>query len=303
MLERPTTIHTRPSFDFLMVERIRDREADPALQQAYITAFTSVDRGTFVPPHLQKPNMYNPARAFQLGEIAEGLSLSAPFLLFEKFQLAGITPGMRIGDIGSGRGYSTALLSQLAEHVYGVEYDPWLAEKSEQILSELGFDNTTMFEGDGALGVPNVTDLDAVIINAACTEIPPPIIEQVKVGGKIVAPVGYDYNLQMLVVAKKLNANGDLDISFDPDRPVTYHTLDSTQRGGWTFELKQQIFQYKQDLLQQMADEFKVPVGGVVMEIARIRQINRALYDNDNQFLKAVIHEVEVPFDFVPPSL
>jgi protein-L-isoaspartate(D-aspartate) O-methyltransferase len=105
-------------------------------------------------------------------------------------------------EIGVGSGYQTALLSLLAESVFGVERLPILAERAKAALTDTGVRNVTVFVGDGTLGWRPYAPYDSILVAAASPEIPAPLIEQLAVGGKMVVPVG-DRTSQVLTLVER----------------------------------------------------------------------------------------------------
>jgi protein-L-isoaspartate(D-aspartate) O-methyltransferase len=108
-------------------------------------------------------------------------------------------------EIGSGSGYQTAILAKLAKEVYTIERIEYLTLKAQRILAELNITNVRFHTGDGTCGWPQDRQFDRIIITAAASDMPQPLIEQLKTGGLAVAPLGADY-VQELVVMEKTNS-------------------------------------------------------------------------------------------------
>jgi protein-L-isoaspartate(D-aspartate) O-methyltransferase len=125
--------------------------------------------------------------------------------------------------LGTGSGYQAAVAAHLVEEVYSVEILPELARRARDLLVEQGFDNVHVRAGDGWAGWPEVAPFDRIIVTAAAEEIPQPLLAQLRVGGKMILPLGPQEKLQRLsIVEKKLD--GEIEIrSLLPVRfvPVT----------------------------------------------------------------------------------
>jgi protein-L-isoaspartate(D-aspartate) O-methyltransferase len=102
----------------------------------------------------------------------------------------GLTGRERVLEVGTGYGYQTALLARLAEHVVSVELWPDLAERAARNLASEGIRNVTVVTGDGTEGAAGSAPFDAVIVSAAFPAVPPPLVEQLRMGGRLVQPLG-----------------------------------------------------------------------------------------------------------------
>ncbi len=135
--------------------------------------------------------------------IGEGQTISQPYivaLMTEALELKGTE---RVLEVGTGSGYQTAILAEIALWVYTIEKYPTLQERAKKILlQELNYRNITFKIGDGSLGWKEASPFDAIIVTAASPQIPPPLIEQLAEGGRIVIPVGDAFS-QMLVKGVK----------------------------------------------------------------------------------------------------
>jgi protein-L-isoaspartate(D-aspartate) O-methyltransferase len=105
-------------------------------------------------------------------------------------QSAGVSAGDKVLEIGTGSGYQAAVLAQLVDHVYTVEIIEPLAERAETTLAELGYDNVTVRRADGYYGWEEHAPFDAIVVTAAPDHVPQPLVEQLKIGGRMVIPVG-----------------------------------------------------------------------------------------------------------------
>ena len=136
--------------------------------------------------------------------IGLGQTISQPFIVALMTQLAEVAPDHVVLEIGTGSGYQAAILAHLARKVCTIEIIPQLAEAAAKTLKDLAYDNVSVRLGDGFNGWPECGPFDAVVVTAALGEVPPPLIEQLKVGGRLVMPVGSAYTSQQLTVVEKV---------------------------------------------------------------------------------------------------
>ena len=135
--------------------------------------------------------------------IGRGQTISQPFIVALMTELAEVAPDHVVLEIGTGSGYQAAILAHLARKVCTIEIVPALAEAAAKTLKDLGYDNVSVRLGDGYAGWPECGPFDAIVVTAALGEVPPPLIEQLKVGGRLVMPVG-GYGTQHLTVVEKI---------------------------------------------------------------------------------------------------
>jgi protein-L-isoaspartate(D-aspartate) O-methyltransferase len=135
--------------------------------------------------------------------IGLGQTISQPFIVALMTQLAEIAPDHVVLEVGTGSGYQAAILAQLARKVCTIEIIPQLAEAAAKALKDLAYDNVSVRLGDGYDGWPECGPFDAIIVTAALGQLPPPLIEQLKVGGRLIMPVGPAYTTQNLTVVEK----------------------------------------------------------------------------------------------------
>jgi protein-L-isoaspartate(D-aspartate) O-methyltransferase len=141
--------------------------------------------------------------------IGEGQTISQPYIVALMTELARPANVSRVLEIGTGSGYQAAVLAELVEHVYTIELEPTLGRTAEQALRAAGYDNVTVRIGDGYAGWPEHAPFDIIIVTAAPDRIPDALIEQLKAGGVMVAPVGPSGDVQQLRVVEK-DSNGAL---------------------------------------------------------------------------------------------
>jgi protein-L-isoaspartate(D-aspartate) O-methyltransferase len=170
-----------------------------------IAALRSVPREAFVPPALR-------AQAYRDTPlpIGNGQTISQPYIVAVMSHLAGVNAGDRVYELGTGSGYQAAVLGAMGVEVYSVEIVPELAQRAADTLARLGYDNVHVRAGDGYLGWPDAAPFDAIVVTAAHPEIPQPLIEQLKVNGRLVMPLGEIGGIQQLTVLTK-QADGTLD--------------------------------------------------------------------------------------------
>jgi len=141
--------------------------------------------------------------------IGQGQTISQPYIVAYMTEALHLKPDDRVLEIGTGSGYQAAVLAEIAGEVYTIEILPDLAMKARQVLEEvLGYTTIRFRIGDGYLGWPEQAPYDAIIATAAPEEIPPALVEQLAEGGRLIAPVGGQWEAQYLILGVK--ENGEL---------------------------------------------------------------------------------------------
>lgn len=176
----------------------RTIEARGVRDPAVLAAMRSVPRGRFVPDNLQR-SAHDDAPL----PIGHGQTISQPYIVAYMTELVAPGPGDKVLEIGSGSGYQAAVLAQMAGRVFTIEIVPELAARSARVLADLGYANVTVREGDGYFGWPEEAPFDAIVVTAASERIPPPLIEQLRDGGRMIIPVGPPMGTQYLVLVTK----------------------------------------------------------------------------------------------------
>jgi protein-L-isoaspartate(D-aspartate) O-methyltransferase len=105
-------------------------------------------------------------------------------------------------EVGTGSGYQAAVLSGLVDHLYSIEIVEELAASAAEVLAKLGYNNVTVRAGDGYAGWPEHAPFDGIIVTAAADKLPPPLLKQLKPGGKLVIPVGAKHGYQELLLVE-----------------------------------------------------------------------------------------------------
>jgi protein-L-isoaspartate(D-aspartate) O-methyltransferase len=135
--------------------------------------------------------------------IGHGQTISQPFIVALMTDLLRVGPDDVVLEVGTGSGYQAAVLAHLVRDVHTIEIVPELAADAEQRLDRLGYANVHAYTGDGYYGVPEPAPYDAIIVTAAAHQVPPPLIYQLKHGGRMVIPVGGGFALQHLMLVEK----------------------------------------------------------------------------------------------------
>jgi protein-L-isoaspartate(D-aspartate) O-methyltransferase len=122
--------------------------------------------------------------------IPDGQTISQPYIVAVMLESLQIAPTDTVLEVGTGSGYVTALLAELAARVYSIERHAALAQSARDLLARLGFMNVNVLTGDGTLGLPDVAPFDAILVSAATPDIPSALLAQLREGGRMIIPVG-----------------------------------------------------------------------------------------------------------------
>lgn len=157
-----------------------------------------------VPRHLFVPKSYR-SDAYQNRPlpIGHGQTISQPYIVALMTDLLELKQGDKVLEVGTGSGYQAAILAQLTDKVYTIEIIEPLAKTAAKVLEEQKYTNIQTRIGDGYYGWPEVAPFDAIVVTAAADHIPPPLVRQLKPGGRMVIPVGSRFMVQQLVLIKK----------------------------------------------------------------------------------------------------
>lgn len=165
-----------------------------------LTAMQRVPRHEFVAPELQRQ-----AYEDHPLPIGEGQTISQPLIVAITLLAMNLEGNETVLEVGTGSGYQTALLAELARQVYTVERHESLAHSAEIVLRRLGYNNVTVKTGDGSVGLPEKAPFDAIVVSAAAPRIPAYLFEQLLPGGRMVIPVGTPSAQELQLVKKRDN--------------------------------------------------------------------------------------------------
>jgi protein-L-isoaspartate(D-aspartate) O-methyltransferase len=161
-------------------------------------AMATVPRHEFVPENQRRKAYEN--RPLPIGR---GQTISQPYIVALMTDLLEPQPGDRVLEIGTGSGYQAAVLSHLVSQVYSMEIIAELGKESRQRMQRLGYENISIRIEDGYNGWPEEAPFDSIIVTAAISHIPPPLVSQLKPGGRMVIPVGTRFQTQYLTLVEK----------------------------------------------------------------------------------------------------
>ncbi|ADC66113.1 protein-L-isoaspartate O-methyltransferase [Ferroglobus placidus DSM 10642] len=180
-----------------MVEKLKE---ELNISDRVAEAMLKVPRHLFVPPEYRR-EAYND---YPL-PIGYDQTISAPHMVAIMCELLDLKEGMKVLEIGTGSGYHAAVVAELVGKrgkVITVERIPELAKRAEKTLKELGYDNVIVVVGDGSEGYEKEAPYDRIYVTATAPDVPPPLIEQLKEGGKMVIPIG-NFSQYLYLIEKK----------------------------------------------------------------------------------------------------
>jgi protein-L-isoaspartate(D-aspartate) O-methyltransferase len=201
------TARTRMVDEQLSSRNIRDPRVLAALRE--------VPRHAFVPKHLE-------AEAYEDRPlpIGQGQTISQPYIVALMAELLQISTDARVLEIGTGSGYSAAVLAELGHDVVTIERHAKLAARARDILANLGIRNVHVHIGDGTLGWPAGAPYDAICVTASGPVVPPELLDQLAVGGRLVIPVGKDIASQNLALVERTGTDSFVETNICPVRFV-----------------------------------------------------------------------------------
>jgi len=192
---RPPHSEQRQAERDRMVRRIRSYGLqDPQV----LAAMAAVPRHEFV-PEARRRRAYDDTPL----PIGYGQTISQPYIVAEMTRLLQLTPASKVLEVGTGSGYQAAVLAHFTAHVYTIEIIEPLAEAAAARLDRLDYTAVNVRQGDGYYGWPEQAPFDGIVVTAAAGEIPPPLIKQLKTGGRMVIPVGPVFGTQSLMLVQK----------------------------------------------------------------------------------------------------
>ena len=163
-----------------------------------LAAMRKVPRHWFVPRELESSAYKN--RPLPIGE---GQTISQPSIVALMTEILNLTGKERVLEIGTGSGYQAAILAEIVSEVYTLEIKTKLYVKTSKLFKSLRYNNIFIKHGDGYFGWPEAAPFDAIMITAAVDHIPPPLIQQLKDGGRLTLPLGNPFSYQNLVLVTK----------------------------------------------------------------------------------------------------
>jgi protein-L-isoaspartate(D-aspartate) O-methyltransferase len=180
----------------MVVRQLRGRGI---ADERVLEAMADIPRHFFVPPSEQMD-----AYADCPLPIGHGQTISQPYIVALMTELMDLSGNEKVLEIGTGSGYQAAILARLSHKVFTIERIPELAQEAALRLEELGVDNANVVESDGTIGLPNEAPFDGILVTAAGPTVPPPLLEQLAEGGRLIIPVG-SRSGQMLEVWRRIN--------------------------------------------------------------------------------------------------
>ena len=193
-----------------MVREIRQSVADTtryigrsALNERVMSAMGTVPRHEFVPPSMISSAYQN--RPLPIGH---GQTISQPYIVALMTDLVDLDGQDTVLEIGTGSGYQAAILAQLVNKVYTIEIVEALGLSAAKRLQKLAYNNVETRIGDGYYGWPEQGPFDAIVVTAASSHIPPPLVQQIKPGGIMLIPVGSQFQVQQLTLVRKDEKGG-----------------------------------------------------------------------------------------------
>jgi len=191
------TMNHKPNYEKLrgqMVERqIRARGIKNTM---VLNAMNEIPRHRFIPD-----SYLDLAYSDQPLPIGSGQTISQPYIVAFMSEQLQLTSESKVLEIGTGSGYQAAVLGAIVDSVFTIEIVPELANSAKNLINELGYKNIIVKQGDGYAGWPDKAPFDAIMVTAAPSKIPPPLLEQLKIGAKMVLPVG-EFRQELVVVTK-----------------------------------------------------------------------------------------------------
>ncbi len=179
-----------------------------------LDALRKIPRHEFVPLDLS-----NKAYDDMPLAIGENQTISQPYIVAWMTELLELSCESKVLEIGTGSGYQTAVLAEIAKEVYTIEISSLLAERAKQILVSLNYKNISFKEGDGYLGWPESAPFDGILLTAAPERVPEPLFAQLKEGRNMVIPIGSHPNQTLYVIRKvhgKIQQEKIVPVSFVP---------------------------------------------------------------------------------------
>ncbi len=228
--------HRHPAFQERVSERrqmvLRQIELREVKDPNVLDAMRAVPRHAFVPA-AQRAYAYEDRPLY----IGYGQTISQPYIVAFMTEALRLDPNSTVLEIGTGSGYQAAVCAEVAREVHTIEIVEPLAKSAAEVLTQLGYTNVQVKAGDGYFGWPQEGPFDAIIGTAAAGEVPPPLIEQLKKGGRMILPVEDSDGLQRLILLTKdqdgqLRKKDVLPVRFVPMTGRVQEPPKGPDRGG-----------------------------------------------------------------------
>jgi protein-L-isoaspartate(D-aspartate) O-methyltransferase len=195
--QQTQNINSEKMYEKLRISMVQDQIERRGIHDAKVLqAMRKVPRHKFVPDHLRKY-----AYADEPLPIGEDQTISQPYIVAYMTEKLEIEPGDKVLEIGTGSGYQAAVLAELTDSVFTIEIVDVLARRAEKTLKDLDYENIYVKSGDGYKGWPEHAPFDAIIITAAPTKIPQPLADQLRIGGRMILPLG-DFSQDLVLIQK-----------------------------------------------------------------------------------------------------
>jgi protein-L-isoaspartate(D-aspartate) O-methyltransferase len=189
-----------PGEDFGVLRR---EMVDLQIRQRGIHERAVLDAMAQVPRHLFVPESVRPkAYVDEALPVGPGRAIYQPYVVALMTSLLNLDKDDRVLEVGTGSGYHAAVLSRIAKEVYSIEIDSTVAAQARQRLAALGYYNINVRHGDGYQGWPDKAPFDAILLSAAPPKLPKPLLDQLRVGGRMVLPLGGSFFQDLLVITK-----------------------------------------------------------------------------------------------------
>ena len=181
----------------------RQRMVETQLRARGISDERVLDAMMRVPRHEFAPERYrDQAYEDHPLPIGEGQTISQPYIVARMLEALSLSPSDRVLEVGTGSGYLTALLAELAAQVVSVERHATLANAARELLSRMGYNNVRVLVGDGSQGYAANAPYDAIIVSAAAADVPRALLQQLTEGGRMIIPVGMADSQQLQLIRK-----------------------------------------------------------------------------------------------------
>ncbi|HVN24393.1 MAG TPA: protein-L-isoaspartate(D-aspartate) O-methyltransferase [Syntrophorhabdales bacterium] len=189
----------RNGYESQRLQMVEDQIKDRGVRdRRVLEAFRKVPRHLFLDEALW-PQAYEDHPL----PIGEKQTISQPYIVALMTEALHLTGQEKVLEIGTGSGYQTAILAELAERVYSVERIPSLAKRARRLLDELKYSNVIVNIGDGTQGWREYSPYEGIIVTAAAPEAPDPLLQQLETGGRLVVPIGDEFQQELVVYVKE----------------------------------------------------------------------------------------------------